>query len=93
MINGFPQVISAYPNARLVIVGKGPYVEELEELISELQLEEFVQFTGEVDNNDVALYYKAADYLSVLLLQKHKGLLIQKRWQPEHLVSWKEMLI
>lgn len=36
LINGFPQVISAYPNARLVIVGKGPYVEELEELISEL---------------------------------------------------------
>ena len=74
LINGFPQVISAYPNARLVIVGKGPYVEELEELISELQLEEFVQFTGEVDNNDVALYYKAADYFVSASTSETQGL-------------------
>lgn len=35
LVNGFPQVILTYPNVKLVAVEKGPYVEELEELISE----------------------------------------------------------
>lgn len=43
-------------------------------MISELQLEEFVQFTGEVDNNDVALYYKAADYFVSASTSETQGL-------------------
>ncbi|MCQ4503541.1 glycosyltransferase, partial [Vibrio parahaemolyticus] len=40
LVQGFPQVLKAYPNARMVIVGKGPYLEELQELINELALDE-----------------------------------------------------
>ena len=74
LVQGFPQVLKAYPNARMVIVGKGPYLEELQELINELALEEFVQFTGEVDNEDVALYYKAADYFVSASTSETQGL-------------------
>ena len=74
LINGFPQVIDKYPNARLVIVGNGPYVEELKELIKELEIESFVQFTGEVDNKDVALYYQSADYFVCASTSETQGL-------------------
>ncbi|MDH6363636.1 1,2-diacylglycerol 3-alpha-glucosyltransferase [Enterococcus sp. PF1-24] len=62
LIKGFPKILAAFPQARLVVVGKGPYLEELEKLIADLNIEEFVQFVGEVDNAEVAYYYKAADY-------------------------------
>ncbi|WP_395149762.1 glycosyltransferase family 4 protein [Enterococcus thailandicus] len=74
IIQGFPEVIASYPNARLVIVGKGPYMEKLQELIEELDLQEVVQFTGEVDNNAVALYYKAADYFVSASTSETQGL-------------------
>lgn len=74
LIYGLPQVIKAYPNVRMVIVGKGPYLEELQELIITLDLSEYVQFTGEVGNDDVALYYKAADYFVSASTSETQGL-------------------
>ncbi len=74
LVSGFPQVLKAYPNARMVIVGKGPYLEELQELIVELELSEYVQFTGEVANDDVALYYKAADFFVSASTSETQGL-------------------
>ncbi len=74
LVHGFPQVLKTYPNARMVIVGKGPYLEELQELIIELNLSEFIQFTGEIDNDDVALYYKAADYFVSASTSETQGL-------------------
>jgi 1,2-diacylglycerol 3-alpha-glucosyltransferase len=72
--NGFPEVLKAFPNARLVIVGKGPYLEELKELINDLGISSFVQFTREVDNDEVAFYYKAADYFVSASTSETQGL-------------------
>ena len=58
----------------MVIVGKGPYLEELQELITTLDLSEYVQFTGEVANDDVALYYKAADFFVSASTSETQGL-------------------
>ncbi|MBF8807758.1 MAG: glycosyltransferase family 4 protein [Enterococcus lacertideformus] len=74
LIQGLPQVIKEYPNARMVVVGKGPYLEDLQELVDELNLQAFVQFIGEVDNDDVALYYKAADYFVSASTSETQGL-------------------
>lgn len=74
LVYGLPQIIKAYPNARMVIVGKGPYLEELQELITTLDLSEYVQFTGEVANDDVALYYKAADFFVSASTSETQGL-------------------
>ncbi|MGM0156847.1 glycosyl transferase [Enterococcus sp. AZ191] len=74
LVYGLPQIIKAYPNARMVIVGKGPYLEELQELITTLGLSEYVQFTGEVANDDVALYYKAADFFVSASTSETQGL-------------------
>ncbi len=74
IIRQFPEVLMSYPNARLVIVGKGPYREELETLVRELGIEEYVRFTGEVAHEEVACYYHAADYFVSASTSETQGL-------------------
>lgn len=74
IVQQFPEILMSYPTARLVIVGKGPYREELEELTRELGIEDYVQFTGEVDHQDVAYYYHAADYFVSASTSETQGL-------------------
>ncbi len=74
IVQQFPKVLESFPNARLVIVGKGPHREALEELVAELELQPFVQFTGEVPHNQVALYYRAADYFVSASTSETQGL-------------------
>lgn len=74
IIKGLPQIISRFPNAHLVIVGSGPYLENLQELAKELEVEEYIQFIGEVANEEVAIYYKAADYFVSASTSETQGL-------------------
>lgn len=74
IIHGLSQVVSQLPKARLVIVGKGPYTEELKELVEELDLTDYVYFVGEVPNDEVALYYHAADYFVSASTSETQGL-------------------
>ncbi|MGX7195367.1 glycosyltransferase family 4 protein [Enterococcus olivae] len=74
IIQGLPKIIDHYPNARFVIVGKGPYKEQLEEMVEELSLKESVQFVGEVANDEVALYYQSADYFVSASTSETQGL-------------------
>jgi glycosyltransferase involved in cell wall biosynthesis len=46
LINAMPLVLEAYPDARLVIAGKGPLYEELDALIGELALNEQCKLLG-----------------------------------------------
>lgn len=74
IVQQFPEVLLNYPNARLVIVGKGPYREELEKMVHEQGIEEQVQFTGEIDHEEVACYYHAADYFVSASTSETQGL-------------------
>ena len=74
IVRGLPEVIATLPTARLVIVGKGPYKEELEALVQEMALAEYVTFTGEIPNEEVALYYQAADYFVSASTSETQGL-------------------
>lgn len=74
IIHGFSDVIMRLPQARLVVVGKGPYLDTLKELVDELELTDYVQFTGEVPNDEVAFYYHAADYFVSASTSETQGL-------------------
>ncbi|MGL9815640.1 MULTISPECIES: glycosyltransferase family 4 protein [Enterococcus] len=74
IVQQFPEILMSYPAARLVIVGKGPYREDLEKLTQELGIEEYVQFTGEVPHEEVAYYYHAADYFVSASTSETQGL-------------------
>lgn len=74
ILQGLPQIIERFPAAKLVIVGDGPYVDKLSSLAEELEVSENVQFVGEVPNDQVAIYYKAADYFVSASTSETQGL-------------------
>lgn len=49
------------PTAQLLIVGDGPARETLENQVQDAGLTAHVQFTGEIDNDEVYNYYQMAD--------------------------------
>lgn len=60
-ISAFSELRQQYPEARLVIAGDGPARKSLEEQVSELSLTEEVVFTGMVDHESIADYYKMSN--------------------------------
>ncbi|MCD2257253.1 glycosyltransferase family 4 protein [Agrilactobacillus fermenti] len=61
LIKAMPQILAVCPDAYLLIVGDGPAREDLEALVSEMGLQDFVGFAGEIDHEYVNDYYKSAD--------------------------------
>lgn len=61
VIAALPEIIAQVPTAQLCIVGDGPARETLENQVKDAGLSEHVQFTGEIDNDEVYNYYQMAD--------------------------------
>ena len=61
---------------KLLIVGKGPALEELQELAKSLQIEKETIFTGEVKNEEVKHYYKIAYLFATASLTETFGIVI-----------------
>ncbi|MBF0781107.1 MULTISPECIES: glycosyltransferase family 4 protein [unclassified Granulicatella] len=61
LILALPEVLLAYPDAKLVFVGAGPARKELEDLVNNMALQEHVLFIGEIPNDLVYQYYQMAD--------------------------------
>ena len=74
IIDGMPEILTKIPDAQLVIVGKGPHKEKLEEKVVDMALSDHVQFVGEVANDKVAIYYHAADYFVSASTSETQGL-------------------
>lgn len=74
MIRGFKEIHEKMPNTKLVIAGRGPYLQDLKELTNDLGLNESVLFVGQVEHGEVAYYYKAADYFLSASTSESQGL-------------------
>lgn len=74
IVDGLPDILAEIPSAKLVIVGKGPYKEKLEEKVQEMNLSDHVHFVGEVANDEVAIYYHAADFFVSASTSETQGL-------------------
>ena len=65
LIMALPSIIEKEPNVRLLIIGSGPQEEELKELVSGLELDDYVHFGGQVPNGQLAYYLNSAEiYIS-----------------------------
>lgn len=62
-IDGLKKLLDTSPNAKLIIIGKGPERKNLEQQARELGLENKVHFTGTLPNTELARWYSAADAL------------------------------
>lgn len=61
VLDAMPRILKAVPDAVLLIVGDGPARESLEEQAESLDLGTHVRFIGEINHDEVPLYYRAAD--------------------------------
>lgn len=60
-IVSFKQIVSSYPNARMLLVGDGELRDVLKALSVSLSLENNIIFTGFVPNSQIINYYHQAD--------------------------------
>jgi PEP-CTERM/exosortase A-associated glycosyltransferase len=58
-----PEILKAQPDTKLLLVGGGPEDETLRSLVSRLDLDDHVIFTGRVPHDDVQKYYDLIDLL------------------------------
>lgn len=60
-IMAIPELLKKIPNAKLLIVGKGEFEQELRKIVSELNLEKNVVFAGQVSLEELPNYYSVCD--------------------------------
>lgn len=78
LINSFKGVASAFPSARLLIIGDGPEMASLKSLTAELHLESKIHFTGMVPYSDLAAFLKLANvYATASISEVHPLTLIE----------------
>ncbi|MEY8444138.1 glycosyltransferase family 4 protein [Lactococcus ileimucosae] len=73
VVASMPQLIEKIA-IKLVIVGDGPYMKNLQEQVAELNIGDYVVFTGAVENKKTAYYYKAADFFISASTSETQGL-------------------
>ncbi len=74
IIEMFSRLDGEINNLKLLIVGKGPYLNNLKELTKAKNLEDKVIFTGEVNPSEVYKYYKISDAFVTASTSETQGL-------------------
>jgi len=65
LIMAIPDVIQEIPNIKLVIGGSGPMTDILKDLVSSLNLAEYVVFAGRLSETELTEHYGACDLFSM----------------------------
>lgn len=74
LIKSMPEVLTAHPEATLLLVGVGPYGTRLQELAAQVGVSDSVIFAGKVDFDDLPAYYNSADVFAMPARTRGKGL-------------------
>ncbi|HHB89790.1 MAG TPA: glycosyltransferase family 1 protein [Anaerolineae bacterium] len=61
LVQAMPMVLEAFPNAKLILAGKGSYTDQLVALVRELELEAHVQVVGFISDQTRNEIYAVAD--------------------------------
>lgn len=72
LIRTFSMIHIKFPNARLVLAGKGDWIEELKTIVAALKIADKVIFTGTVDDKHLIDIYRSA-YVFSLVSDRGKG--------------------
>lgn len=61
LLEAMPRVVERFPDAKLLVVGKGELEDELRDLAGRLALADQVVFAGAIPNHELPAYYATAD--------------------------------
>jgi 1,2-diacylglycerol 3-alpha-glucosyltransferase len=76
LLNQMPELIKVHKHLKLVIVGDGPYLNQLLKQCEELGLHEHVIFVGRVPYEEIGQYYKMANIFISASYTETQGLTI-----------------
>lgn len=76
LIKNHANLVKKNKNCKLIIVGSGPDLEELEQMSKKLKMENNIIFTGKVPWNEVSLYYNMADVFTTASHTETQGLTV-----------------
>jgi 1,2-diacylglycerol 3-alpha-glucosyltransferase len=76
LIHAFPVIQETNPDAKLLVVGSGPYLEHYYDLVRHMDLTGSVIFTGFVPDADLPKYYAAADAFAIASKFETQGLVV-----------------
>jgi phosphatidylinositol alpha-1,6-mannosyltransferase len=71
VIKLIPELLKKHPNLLYIIVGSGDAMEQLESLVNKMNLKDYVIFAGEINSDELPLYYNACD-LYIMLTKERK---------------------
>ncbi|WP_205015671.1 glycosyltransferase family 4 protein [Streptococcus porcinus] len=74
IIKQMPDILSGNSKVKLLIVGDGPYLDDLKEMASTLGVDANVIFTGMIPHDKVSHYYKACDFFISASTSETQGL-------------------
>jgi glycosyltransferase involved in cell wall biosynthesis len=74
LIRAVVQVLEYYPDFRLVILGDGPYHDDLVDFVAELDVGDRIEFLGMVPFQKVPAYLQAADFFGYASTTETQGL-------------------
>lgn len=74
LIRAWEQVHRLFPDARLMIVGSGPYEKKIVELVRECTARDSIILTGAVPHAYIASYYQLADIFAMPCRERLRGL-------------------
>lgn len=66
LIRSLPIIIKSIPSVKLVIVGDGPYMKNLQNLAERLNISSHIVFTGKLPRKDIPYWLKSSDVFVLL---------------------------
>ncbi len=61
ILNVLPELIDSYKDIHLLIVGNGPYEEEVNRAVIDSGLQDYISFEGSIPHDSLKFYYNIAD--------------------------------
>ncbi len=77
LIRTMPLVLAELPEARLLLVGKGPYGDDLRRLAGSTGVSDAVVFAGAVPGDDLPAYFAAGDVFAMPCRARRRGLEVE----------------
>ncbi|CAB4825991.1 MAG: glycosyltransferase [Actinobacteria bacterium] len=77
LIEALPIILSEIPNAHLLVVGQGPYLETLETLAKTKGVSEHVSFIGRIQYSELPKYFRVGDLFAMPSRSRFFGLEVE----------------
>lgn len=77
LIQSMPEIIAKVPDAHLLIIGQGPYLDHLTKLVSDNQLQSYVTFIGRIHYSQLPRYICAGDVFAMPSRSRFSGLEVE----------------